>query len=420
MCIKITMAPASRKEKIHDAMLFVRPLALIRHEHLTRRDVSHIKRNLCLRMGIASLLASLLLAVFDAILVVSMNVSSGWKQIETYGIWSFIGQFGGMVGAVVVAVLQIWARFTMNEKLSYILTRIGSDLLFAIAAVEMILMVYTDAIMGYTKGVQALSAGILIIAVLVLIQPAFWLDAIILDLWATAVMASVTVACHFRFGMGGLPYYILFCVGFPFACYLVVSVLFFAETNHFCQVKRNEMLYNSANYDEITKCKNRNALTHFVEENIKRWGIRDTNLLVIMFDIDNFKQYNDQFSHLAGDVCLRSIADAIRKAFPSPDLDFFRYGGEEFLLFFELRNPEDAGNIMEQARLAVRQIQLQAPEGAPDKIVTISLGGSLVNSMEGKTFESVLEKVDHHLYSAKRNGKDVACLDGRYVKKHRK
>ena len=67
-----------------------------------------------------------------------------------------------------------------------------------------------------------------------------------------------------------------------------------------------------------------------------------------MFDIDNFKEYNDQFSHLSGDYCLKSICDGIRKTFPSPSLDFFRYGGEEFLLFLELSNEEDPRYVIEK------------------------------------------------------------------------
>ena len=154
----------------------------------------------------------------------------------------------------------------------------------------------------------------------------------------------------------------------------------------------------------------------FLEENAEEWESNDDlNLLLVMFDIDNFKEYNDQFSHLAGDYCLKTIADGIRKTFPSPDLDFFRYGGEEFLLFFELDNPMDAGRVLEKARTAVEELNIEAPKGAPKKIVTISIGGSLIKNIDRFDFEKELATVDKYLYQAKENGKDRSCLDGNLI-----
>ena len=72
---------------------------------------------------------------------------------------------------------------------------------------------------------------------------------------------------------------------------------------------------------------------------------------------------------------------------------------------------------MEQARLAVKTLDIPAPEGAPEKTVTISLGGSIVNTSDGFEFEPLFERVDRYLYAAKEHGKDVCCLDGEFVKK---
>ena len=409
------MKESDRKKQIRDSLLFVSPGALIRREHLTRRDVAAIKNSLSMRLGTASFFFAGLLFFFNIALIISLGIQSDWRHAEVFGIWSLVAVWGGLFGCIIVVALHAFAKLTLNKKTAIIVTRIAIDLFLAIVGVSMCLMVYTDAMMGYTKDVQALSAGVLLVVLICLAQPAYWVDAMAIDIWITLVFASITLGCRYRFGMGGIGYYMLICLALPFICYLVVSILFFAETNHYVQAKRSEMLYNSATYDELTKCKNRAALTHFLEENVKIWERNQTNLLLIMFDIDNFKQYNDQFSHLAGDNCLRLICDAIRKAFPNPDLDFYRYGGEEFLLFFELRNPEDAGLILEQARLAVRNIGLASPEGSPDKTVTISLGASMIAVEAPFLFEEALKRVDSYLYIAKGSGKDVACLDGKLV-----
>ena len=411
------MEQPSRKWKVREGLLFMMPWALIRYQHLTRRDTLSVKWSLCSRMGIASIFTAILLTLFNAALLVSLSVQSQGQLVEVYGLFSLLGIGGGLGLAIVVIVLQIGARLTLNERLANILARIGTDLLFFAAALEMAMTIFTDAKMGFTVNVEALSPGIILVAVLLLVQPAFWLDAIVLNFWTSALLVSISLACHTRFGMGGIAYYIIVALGLPILGYLVVSILFFAETNHYVQAKQNEMLYNSAMYDELTKCKNRTSLVQFLKDNAKRWETHETHLLLILFDIDNFKQYNDQFSHPGGDMCLCAVCAAIRRTFPHPNLDFYRYGGEEFLLFFELDDPSEAASIMEEARLSVKDIKLPAPEGAPEEVVTISLGGTIIRTLGGFNFDMALRTVDGYLYRAKAAGKDVCCLDGAFVKK---
>ena len=213
--------------------------------------------------------------------------------------------------------------------------------------------------------------------------------------------------------MQALMYYLFIAVIFPISCYLIVSILFYAETQKYCEEVRNGILYNSATYDALTSCKNRHALKEKIDhlENSK-----DLKLLVMIFDIDDFKLYNDQFSHIGGDYCLKSIADSVRKAFPSPSLDFYRYGGEEFLLFLETNSLEEAKIAMEKTRLAVSNLNLEAAKGAPCKNVTISVGGTFVKANEIADFNEVIKKADQYLYKAKASGKNVSVLDDEIIR----
>ncbi len=61
-------------------------------------------------------------------------------------------------------------------------------------------------------------------------------------------------------------------------------------------------------------------------------------------------------------------------------------------------------------------VKIPAPKGAPKGYVTISLGGSIIQTMGAFSFDALLEKVDGYLYDAKRNGKDVSVLDGTVVR----
>ena len=135
-----------------------------------------------------------------------------------------------------------------------------------------------------------------------------------------------------------------------------------------------------------------------------------------MFDIDDFKLYNDQYSHIGGDYCLKAIADSIRKAFPSPSLDFYSYGGEEFLFFLEIKSNEEAKKVIETTRLAVSNLNIPAATVAPCKNVTVSAGGVVVTVGDIKDFNDVVQRADDYLYKAKRSGKNLSILDGKAVK----
>ena len=134
-----------------------------------------------------------------------------------------------------------------------------------------------------------------------------------------------------------------------------------------------------------------------------------------MFDIDNFKQYNDQFSHLGGDYCLKAITEAVRHEFPAPDLDFYRFGGEEFLLFFETNTKFDAMQIMQRVKNCIKRKEIEAAKGAPYKVVTVSVGGLFARVTGEFNYEENLALVDKFLYKAKASGKDICVLNGEAI-----
>ena len=105
----------------------------------------------------------------------------------------------------------------------------------------------------------------------------------------------------------------------------------------------------------------------------------------------------------------------MRKTFPSPALEFYRYGGEEFLLIQSADTLEEASAIIEKLRLAVLSLKIDAPKGAPYDYVTISIGGSFVNIDTIKDFNEVIKTADESLYLAKGNGKNLSVIDGKPI-----
>ena len=404
------------RNKFRKRSEFLYPHKVIRNNHLSRRDLRIIKDNISLNMTIIRLIVAVLLMLVAFGMFLMMNLKTGWRQIEVYGLSSLIAHFSSITFCLTSIILTIISYFVKKEKTTIVLNRIAGLILYLGVALQMFFGLYADCVMGFTSQSEALSASIIFLAALLVIQPAYWTEALILDLATTISTIGLSIYCSATMGMTSLHYYIIISLAFPLCAYFIITLLFYAECQNYKEAVENERLTNKAYYDDLTHCKNRHALKMFIEENKENWEANDNlNLLIAMFDIDNFKDYNDQFSHLAGDYCLKSITDAIRKAFPSPDLDFFRYGGEEFLLFFELDNPMDARRVLEKARTAIEELNIDSPKGAPQKMVTISIGGILLKNVDKLDFEKKIAKVDKYLYQAKNSGKNTSCLDDNLI-----
>ena len=404
------------KKSILDSFVFLFPRRLIKSKHLSKKDVKQIKDNLAYSFSLVNFLVVSALAGLISAMVLYQHFETGGNYVANYGLSALVGTIALFMGSFIGIILIIVARKSKNAKFKRVLIRIACDFLYVCATSYMICCIFADAKMGFTTQTEAISPSIVFVAILLLIQPMYWFDAWFLNLGASAGMVGVSAYCGMKFGMKGIYYYGLIALAFPFTCYLIMSLLFYAETQRYKEVIENERLHDHAYYDSLTQCKNRHALSEFLDENKNRWENKDNiNLLIVLFDIDDFRLYNNQYSHLGGDFCLKSLCDAIRKEFPTPNLDFYRYGGEEFLLFFELKDKKDAPNILQKVRKSVSGLNIVAPKGAPKEVVTISVGGLLLESIETFNFEKEMEKVDSYLYKAKAAGKDVICMNGSII-----
>ena len=255
----------------------------------------------------------------------------------------------------------------------------------------------------------------MVIAFLLIVQPVYSLDAFLLNGATIITMIALSIFAKVQFNIESFIYYILIVAGFILLSRLFISILFYAEVQKYKQESISNSLLDTVMFDELTHCKNRYALKKYLEYKVPQWKVNKTTLLIVMFDIDNFKEYNDYFSHQVGDGCLKGIAGAVKSCFPSPGLEFYRYGGEEFLLFFELENPDEAPRYIEEVRSAIVGLDIVAPKGAPKKVVTVSIGGLLLQNIESFSFEEEMSLVDSYLYKAKASGKDVACYNGNII-----
>lgn len=156
--------------------------------------------------------------------------------------------------------------------------------------------------------------------------------------------------------------------------------------------------------DGLTGLYNYRQFKLMFDQELHRARRYDHSLSVIMFDIDNFKHFNDSYGHPCGDRILEQIAATLREVFRDADL-VFRYGGEEFTVLLPEANIEQAVIAAERTRERISEIQIDWP-GVQEQLRVTTSSGVATFPGDGSTTEGLLEIVDALLYRAKREGKN--------------
>jgi len=128
----------------------------------------------------------------------------------------------------------------------------------------------------------------------------------------------------------------------------------------------------------------------------------------LMIDVDHFKDYNDEYGHLVGDVLLKEVSKTIKENIRQIDL-MGRYGGEEFSLILVETDKEGAKFAAERIRQSLEARHIRAYD--EDLKATISIGISTFPS-DAKNADGLIEKADLALYKAKQTGRNKVCVHG--------
>jgi len=157
-------------------------------------------------------------------------------------------------------------------------------------------------------------------------------------------------------------------------------------------------LLKMAENDALTGIYNKAKFNQEYERLADSVAQKDGCLAVVMFDIDDFKEINDQYGHLAGDGVLTDLTDVVRRNIHQSDV-FARWGGGEFVLIFPDVQLRQAIEMTERLRKFIA-------EHIFEKIgqVTCSFGVAVFE--KGDDPEKVLQRSDERLYMAKKSGKN--------------
>ena len=132
---------------------------------------------------------------------------------------------------------------------------------------------------------------------------------------------------------------------------------------------------------------------------------------VIIFDVDDFKSYNDHYSHMKGDEALKRVAGGVVRVLADDDRYLFRFGGEEFVAVLPDISADEACRIACDLLAAVRAAAVPRSDLPDKRIVTASFGVACGTSRELSDL-SVVAKADKQLYVCKSSGKDCVAAGG--------
>lgn len=161
--------------------------------------------------------------------------------------------------------------------------------------------------------------------------------------------------------------------------------------------QNSEMLEYSATHDALTNTLNKGAITEIIRNHLE---IGD--FVLILFDIDHFKNINDTYGHHIGDQVLTALANLVKDNIKHKDY-FGRFGGEEFIILLSDISHSKCISMANNLLSIIEEAEL-ANDGEARISITISIG--LTEVKRNETFEDVYKRVDKLLYTAKQNGRN--------------
>lgn len=170
--------------------------------------------------------------------------------------------------------------------------------------------------------------------------------------------------------------------------------------------KANQELRTLARTDTLTRIANRRWFDERLKEEWKRMHRENSELSLLLCDVDNLKQFNDGYGHMAGDECLKAVAQTIGAQTRRPADLAARYGGDEFALMLPNTSCQGAIHIANQLRQKVFEMDLRAITGAEQVSISLSIGIASANPRASRSVEQLLTVADDAMYEAKNQGRN--------------
>lgn len=190
-----------------------------------------------------------------------------------------------------------------------------------------------------------------------------------------------------------------------------------AAVIHLSLALNNALMFDKirarADRDGLTDVFNRRSFDERLDEEFKRHQRLNTDLSLLMVDLDHFKSVNDTYGHMAGDMVLEKVARIFESTFRSTDF-IARYGGEEFVILLPHTKEEHAEMLAERIREKIEATEMSYED--KEFKVTASIGVSSVRPGSLEINNEIIRMADEALYEAKEQGRNRVVVSAMRAK----
>lgn len=183
------------------------------------------------------------------------------------------------------------------------------------------------------------------------------------------------------------------------------SVLKARIANHLELKRYRDLLADLVWIDGLTGVRNRRYFDECFPREFRRAWRAQTALSLILMDVDYFRQYNDSYGHLAGDDCLKTIAQTLTSSLRRPADVVFRYDGEEFACLLPDTEVDGARALAEKMLARMRELAIRHKD-SPHHIATLSMGLATLRPSREQQIADLVDLAEQALQRAKTLGRN--------------
>ena len=182
-----------------------------------------------------------------------------------------------------------------------------------------------------------------------------------------------------------------------------------SETLKHLNIKLEQASYT----DSLTTLFNRRYFNVVYEREFRRALRSNTPFVFMMLDIDFFKQYNDTYGHLQGDLALQAVAKILKTTLQRPGDYPFRLGGEEFGIILTDIDCKNAQVMGEKVRASIEALKIEHKGSKILPILSVSIGGICIVPTLDMNEDALIHTADTNLYAAKERGRNQVVFSNK-------
>lgn len=312
-------------------------------------------------------------------------------HLVTCSFFMILGSYFGLVSISLFVISLIMKHKTKNQNL--IAIWLHTNIVFISG--------YISYLMGFNSGFYMLILALILISCAIgnkTMSYLFIVFEIVTIIAMYFLLQDGMLTTHTHDWFIRLSYIVCFATASFMVLRVITFVNFVTANNHKKVQDEKDELERISKFDYLTGLLNRRSIESMFK--LKVSGIKNTNSVVMLGDIDNFKMINDIHGHECGDKILKDVAQILKNTFRKQDL-VCRWGGEEFLIILPEVKVDFVQNLSSRLLRNVSSVFL--PSGVA---VTMTFGMVIYLNGVHEELYSAVARVDKLLYDGKKAGKD--------------